>query len=73
MVESCISLGWKLVCGRYSGLLPVFLSIRTAPEPITSDSTPPVEMRYLRMVFSAPMEISSERLLWAMDSNLQPW
>lgn len=36
-------------------------SIRTAPEPITSDSTTPADVRHLRMVFSAPMDISSER------------
>lgn len=35
-------------------------SIRTAPEPITSDSTTPADVRHLRMVFSAPMDISSE-------------
>lgn len=36
-------------------------SIRKAPEPITSDSTTPADVRHLRMVFSAPMDISSER------------
>ena len=36
-------------------------SIKTAPEPITSDSTTPTDVRHLRMVFSAPMDISSER------------
>lgn len=36
-------------------------SIRAAPEPITSDSTTPADVRHLRMVFSAPMDISSER------------
>ena len=36
-------------------------SIRTSPEPITSDSTTPADVRHLRMVFSAPMDISSER------------
>lgn len=42
--------------------LPAALSsIRAAPEPITSDSTTPADVRHLRMVFSAPMDISSER------------
>lgn len=42
--------------------LPATLSsIRAAPEPITSDSTTPADVRHLRMVFSAPMDISSER------------
>lgn len=36
-------------------------SIRTTPEPIMSDSTTPADVRRLRMVFSAPMDISSER------------
>ena len=36
-------------------------SIRTSPEPITSDCTTPADVRHLRMVFSAPMDISSER------------
>ena len=41
--------------------LPANLSsIRAAPEPITSDSTTPADVRHLRMVFSAPMDISSE-------------
>lgn len=35
-------------------------SIRTAPEAITSDGTTPADVRHLRMVFSAPMDISSE-------------
>lgn len=38
-------------------------SIKTAPEPITSDSTTPADVRHLRMVFSAPMDISSERFI----------
>lgn len=36
-------------------------SIRTTPEPVTSDSTTPADVRHLRMVFSALMDISSER------------
>lgn len=36
-------------------------SIRTTPEPVTSDSTTPADVRHLRMVFSAPMDILSER------------
>lgn len=63
---------------RHFSIPATFSSVRTAQAwdgtgTITSDSTIPVEMGYLRMVFSAPMEISSERLLWAIDSNLQPW
>ena len=34
-------------------------SIRRAPEPITSDSTTPADVRHLRMVFSAPMDTSA--------------
>ena len=36
-------------------------SIRTAPEPIKSDSATPADVRHLRMIFSAPMDMSSER------------
>lgn len=36
-------------------------SIRTTPEPVTSDSTTPADVRHLRMVFSALLDISSER------------
>ena len=39
-------------------------SIKQAPQPITSDSTTPADIRHLRMVFSAPMDpvdISSAR------------
>lgn len=36
-------------------------SIKTAPEPITSDITTPADVRHLRMVFSAPMDLTPER------------
>ena len=36
-------------------------SIRAAPEPITSDSTTAADVRHLRMIFSAPMDIPSQR------------
>lgn len=41
--------------------IPATLSlIKKAPEPITSDSTAPADVRHVRMVFSAPMDISLE-------------
>ena len=36
-------------------------SIRTSPEPITSESTTPADVRHLRMVFSTPMDMTLER------------
>ena len=36
-------------------------TICAPPEPITSDSTTPADIRHLRMVFSAPMNTSSQR------------
>ncbi|KAL2047845.1 hypothetical protein ABVK25_011301 [Lepraria finkii] len=42
--------------------IPVTLfSIRAAPEPITSDSTTAADLRHFRMIFSAPMDIPSQR------------
>ena len=38
-------------------------SIRTVLEAITSDGSTPADVRHLRMVFSAPMQISSEPFL----------
>ncbi|KAL9062871.1 MAG: hypothetical protein Q9161_009719 [Pseudevernia consocians] len=47
---------------RRSFKIPATLSsIKTAPEPMTSDSTTPADVRHLGTVFSAPMDISSER------------
>ena len=65
-VDSYMSLRRQLVCEGASGYLPLSLPFGrhkhgTAPKPITVDDTTPAEMKHLRMIFSAPMEISSER------------
>lgn len=40
--------------------IPATLStIRKAPEPITTNSTTPADVRHLRMIFSAPMDLST--------------
>lgn len=53
--------------------IPARLSaIKIAPEPITSDSKTPADLRHLRMVFSAPMDISSMRPSISSQAQVLP-